>query len=169
MPFVGFAEAFVFTALRRAKVKDRRIREGVEAIRKQHGVHYALASKLLWTDHSELLFGDEDSDLTVARTGQAQFRIAVKEQLTPITYANDGYAERIRLPQFATTEVVVDPTVAFGSALIEPAGAPVNEVVARWWAGDSMDALATDYGVPLESVEEVIRAQTRKPQGLTAA
>lgn len=169
MPFVGFAEAFVFTALRRAKVKDRRIREGVEAIRKQHGVHFALASKLLWTDHSELLLGDEGSDLTVARTGQGQFSVAVKERLIPITYADDGYAKRIKLPQFAITEVVVDPAVAFGNALIEPAGAPINDVIGRWWAGDSMEALAEDYGVPLASVEEVIRAQTRKPQGIPTA
>jgi uncharacterized protein (DUF433 family) len=169
MPFVGFAEAFVFTTLRRARVKERRIREGVEAVRRDYGVEYALASRLLWTDQSELLTGSEGSDLTVARTGQAQLTEFVRDRLTPIVYADDGYAARIRLPQFELTEVVVDPTIAFGYPLIEPAGARVKDIVSRFWAGDSMEDLSLDYGVPLASVEEVIRAQTSPPRGLPAS
>jgi uncharacterized protein (DUF433 family) len=169
VPFVGFAEAFVFAFLRRAKMKESRIREGVAAVRQERGLEYALASRSLWTDRAELLTGEAGSDLTVARTGQAQFSAFVQDQLIPVVYADDGYAARIRLPQFQATEVVVDPTVAFGSPIVEPHEVRVVDLVSRWLAGDTMHDLSLDYGVPLTNVEEVIRAQARKPQGLPAS
>ena len=170
MPFVGFAEAFVFAKLRRSGMRERFIREGVEAVRRTCGLEYALASRLLWTDKSEVLWGEAEEDMVVIRTGQRQLTETVREQLWPVTYArDDGYAERIRLPQFEKTRVIVDPEVAFGYPLIEPAGARVRDVIDRFWAGDPMHDIALDLGVPLESVEEVIRAQTRPPQRIAAA
>lgn len=169
VPFVGFAEAFVFACLRRAGVPERRVRAGVAAVRGRHGIEYALASRLLWTDQSELLEGNDESALVVARTGQGQLTATVQDRLLPITYADDGYAERIRLPQFVETEVIVDPAVAFGYPLIEPAGARVKDILDRFWANDSIEDLALDYGVPPSSVEEVIRAQTHPPKGILAA
>ena len=170
MPFLGFAEAFVFARLRRAGVRDRVIRAGVDAVRRRWGLEFALASQLLWTDKSEVLWGHTSRDLEVARTGQGQFTDLVRERLELITYAEeDGYAARIQLPQFKITRVIVDPEVAFGYPLVEPAGARVKDIVDRFWAGDSMEDIALDLEVPLESVEEVIRAQTRPPQGIAAA
>lgn len=170
VPFVGFAEAFVFAKLRRSKMSDRAIREGVKAVRDKWGLEHALASKRLWTDGAELLWGAADNDLFVARTNQVQFTATVREQLSSVTYAeDDGYAKRIRLPQFARTDVFVDPEVAYGYPLVEPAGARVKDLVDRFWAGDTMTDIAHDLGVPLASVEEVIRAQTSPARGFTAA
>lgn len=170
VPFVGFAEAFVFAMLRRSGMKERIIREGVEATRARWGFEYALASRRLWTDRSEVLWGAPTEDLMVVRTGQSQFTETVREHLKPVTYAaEDGYATRIQLPQFETTKVIVDPEVAFGHPLVEPAGARVVDILDRFWAGDKMGDIARDLGVPLRSVEEVIRAQTRPPQGIPAA
>lgn len=170
VPFVGFAEAFVFATLRRAGMKEHRIHEGIRAARAQYGVEHALASRLLWTDQSELLGGEATADMEVLRTGQLQLTDTVRDRLRPVTYAEeDGYATRIRLPQFQKTEVLVDPEIAFGYPLIEPAGARVADVLDRFWAGDTMGDIALDLGVDLESVEEIVRAQTRKPQGVSAA
>ena len=166
---MGFAEAFVFARLRRAGMKEHRIREGVLAVREQHGLEYALASRRLWTDRSEVLWGDAAADLTVVRTGQQQFTELVRPLLLPVTYADDDYASKIRLPQFEQTKVIVDPRVAFGYPLIEPYGARVKDVLERFWAGERMKDIADDYGVPIANVEEVIRARTHPSRGLTAA
>lgn len=169
IPFLGFAEAFVFAQLRRLGMKEHRIREGVLAVRKQFGLEYALASRLMWTDKSEVLWGEAAEDLTVVRTGQRQFTATVRDYLKPVTFADDNYASQIRLPQFEKTDVIVDPTVSFGYPLIEPYGVRVKDVVQRFWAGEAMKDISEDYEVPLPNVEEVIRGQTRPPQGVAAA
>jgi hypothetical protein len=100
IPFIGFTEAFVLQAARRAGVPRTRIRPGVEAVKAQLGLEHALASKLLYTDGAELLvrYAAEDDDLEVARTRQRQLTKTVKRQLLLITYAGDGYAARLRFP-----------------------------------------------------------------------
>lgn len=169
IPFLGFAEAFVFARLRRLGMKEHRIRAGVMGVREQYGLEYALASRFMWSDKTEVLWGEYADDLEVVRTGQMQFTEAVRHDLHPITFADDDYAQKIRLPQFDKTDVIVDPTISFGYPLIEPQGVRVIDVVQRFWGGEPMQDISDDYGIPFENVEEVVRAQTHPAQGITAA
>jgi hypothetical protein len=47
VPFIGFAEAFVLSAFRRAGVPLQRIRPAVELLRETMGIEHALAAKNL--------------------------------------------------------------------------------------------------------------------------
>src|SRR3954453_10319616 len=62
IPFIGFAEAFVLSAAKKAGVPAHRIRPNVAAIREQFAsIDHALASKRIYTDGAELLVRrDED-------------------------------------------------------------------------------------------------------------
>ena len=142
-----------------------RIRPGVEAVRAELGIGHALASRLLYTDGAELLVRyAADEEMEVARNRQRQLTETVRSQLALITYGSDGYASRIRLPDYGPAEVVVDPEVAFGAPVVAQAGARVQDLLDRFWAGEGVNAIAADFDMNAERVEAVIRAQT-KPTG----
>ena len=158
VPFIGFAEAFVISMARRAGVPRRRIRPNVEAVQtRAGGVPHALAHRLVFTDGAEILLAHAgEDDLSVPRTWQQQMRLTVENQLRLISFAGDGYAERIRLPKYEVAEVTVDPKVASGRPLIESGGARVEDVISRYRAGDSIESIASDFEVRIEEVRELI-------------
>lgn len=168
VPFIGFAEAYVLSAFRRAGVPLQRIRPAVEVLSRTIGVEHALASRGLYTDGAEVLFDyaselDEHEllELVVVRTGQHQFSEIVREYLQRIAYGADGWASSVRLPTYQSAEVVVDPKIAFGLPLVVHGGARVEDLVDRFVAGDSVADIADDFGVPAAEVEDVIRGATR--------
>jgi hypothetical protein len=104
VPFIGFAEAYVLSAFRRA---DATHSPAVEVLSSGIGVEHALASKRMYTDGAEVLYdyaaseNDEElRGLTVVRTGQRQFAEIVRAYLKRITYGEDGWASRVRLPAY---------------------------------------------------------------------
>ncbi len=168
LPFIGFAEAHVLSAFRRAGVPMQRIRPAVEVLASTIGVEHALASRQLYTDGAEVLFNyafehDEGEllELTVVRTGQRQFSEVVRDYLELIAYADDGWAREVRLPAYERAAVIVDPRRAFGLPLVLHGGARVEDLVDRFVAGDGVADIADDFGVPEEEVEDVIRVATR--------
>jgi uncharacterized protein (DUF433 family) len=168
VPFIGFAEAYVLAAFRRAGVPLQRIRPAVDALARNIGLEHALASKRLYTDGAEVLYDyaaerneDDLLELVVVRTGQHQFSEVVRDYLKPITYGSDGWASRVRLPSYQRADVVVDPRVAFGLPHVVHGGARVEDLVDRFVAGDTLADIAFDFDVPPEEVEDVIRVATR--------
>lgn len=168
VPFIGFAEAFVLSAFRRAGVPLQRIRPAVEVLRDTMRIDHALAAEHLYTDGAEVLFdyahehGETDLlELTVVRTGQKQFSELVRGYLKRIRYADDGWASMLELPSYRYAKVVVDPRRAFGLPLLVHGGARVEDIVDRFVAGDHLADIAYDFAVPEHEVEDVIRVATR--------
>jgi uncharacterized protein (DUF433 family) len=167
VPFVGFAEAFVLSALRRAGVPMQRIRPAVARLSAEIGLDHALASRRVYTDGAEVIFdyadrSDDDALLTVVRTGQQHFAEVIKQYLRPITYGEDGWAERIQLPAYSSVAVVVDPDQAFGQPFVVQGGARVEDLVDRFQAGDTLKDIADDFGVSVSEAEDVIRVALRR-------
>lgn len=166
VPFVGFAEGFVLSALRKAGVPMQRIRPAVAKLSKEFGLDHALASRRVYTDGAEVIFdyakqADDPALLTVVRTGQQHFEEIIRAYLKRITYGEDGWAQQLRLPAYATAEVLVDPRQAFGQPLVVHGGARVEDLVDRFQAGDGFADIAADFGVPAIEVEDVIRVALR--------
>lgn len=168
VPFIGFAEAYVLSAFRRAGVPMQRIRPAVKVLSSGIGVEHALASRQLYTDGAEVLYdyaaSEQDEELrglTVVRTGQRQFAEIVRDYLKRITYGDDGWASRVRLPVYQQAGVIVDPRRAFGMPLVVHGGARVEDLVDRFVAGDTLADIAEDFGVPEPEVEDVVRVATR--------
>jgi uncharacterized protein (DUF433 family) len=157
-PFIGFAEAFVVRTALLAGVPRRRIRPGVEAIKRRAGdIQYALASRLVWTDGAEILWGVVGEDLEVASTNQKQFRETVRNELRLITYGSDGFAEYLRLPKYGSVPVTVDPFVAGGLPLVRRGiGVRVEDIVDRVEAGDTPEDVARSFRIPLEEVRQIV-------------
>lgn len=166
VPFVGFAEAFVLGALRKAGVPMQRIRPAVARLSEEIGLNHALASQRVYTDGAEVIFdyaahSDDAALLTVVRTGQQHLAEVIRDYLKRITYGDDGWAERLQLPAYARAEVTIDPRQAFGQPLVVHGGARVEDLVDRFQAGDGFAEIASDFGVPAEEVEDVIRVALR--------
>jgi uncharacterized protein (DUF433 family) len=164
LPFVGLAEAYVLAAFRKAGVPIRRITPALEKLKEDVGLEYALASGHLYTDGVEVLFdyasqADEHAARTLAesRSGQVVLRPIVSEYLRRIQWDAHGWPERLHLPGFSVADVIVDVRRAYGRPLVVRGDARVEDLVGRWRGGDSLADIATDFGVPPEEVEDVVR------------
>lgn len=173
IPFIGLAEALVLAAVRRSGVPMQRIRPALIELERSIGVEHALASKKLYTDGAEVLFdfgeASPDSDLSrvvrelvVVRSGQRVFAEVVAAYLRRIEYGRDGYASLIHVPTYERAEVVVDPERAFGAPIFERGAARVDDVLQRFWTGESLEELSQEFGVPAEQLEDVVRVASRR-------
>ncbi|MYA39341.1 MAG: DUF433 domain-containing protein, partial [Acidimicrobiia bacterium] len=166
------AEALVLAAVRRSGVPMQRIRPALKVLEQEIGLKHALASRSLYTDGAELLYdyadkqssmGESDlvMQLVVVRSGQRVFKEAVMEYLSRIEYASDGYAARIRVPAYTKAEVVADPEMSYGSPIFARGGCRVDDVLHRFWAGESIKSLEREFGVPFDELEDVVRVTSR--------
>ena len=151
----------------------QRVRPALRALEQEIGLRHALASRRLYTDGAELLYdyaggqvGTDESELVmrlvVIRSGQGVFTETVMEYLRRIEYAQDGYAARIRVPAYSRAEVVADPEMSFGSPIFVRGGSRVNDVLHRFWAGESIKSLEREFGVPYDQLEDVVRVTSRR-------
>jgi len=58
-------------------------------------------------------------------------------------------------------EVTVDPTRGFGQPIFARGGARLEDALEMFRAGEPLHAVAQEYGVPAEHLEDVVRVATR--------
>jgi uncharacterized protein (DUF433 family) len=172
IPFIGLAEGMVLAAVRRAGVPLQRVRPALAALTAEIGVDHALASKRLYTDGAELLFDYAEEvasvdaevvrDLVVIRSRQRVFADVIEQYLKLISYGPDEYASKIQLPAYEYAVVVVDPKRSFGQPIFERSAVPVSNVLERFWAGEDIDTVSAEFGVPRPEIEDVLRATSRR-------
>lgn len=172
VPFIGLAEGVVLSALRRAGVPLQRIRPALSRLQQELGLPYVLASRRLYTDGAEVLFdyadhsGDAGAaravrDLTVVRSGQRQFAGVVDRYLRRVDFGPDGYAVTLRLPAYEAAEILVDPARGLGQPVFARGGARLEDALSLFRAGESVDTVAAEYGMPREHLEDALRLATR--------
>ena len=167
IPFVGLAEGYALSAIRKAGVPLQRIRPALDRLEREFGIHNALASQRLYTDGVEVLYDytqqvEDDvpasrRDLVVVRDGQGVFAEVVREYLKRITWGADGYAVAIPLPGYAQAEVVADIRRGFGQPTFMHGGARVEDVLSLFYAGESAATVAAEFGLSVTEVEDAIR------------
>jgi uncharacterized protein (DUF433 family) len=164
VPFIGLAEGMVLAAFRRGGVSLQHIRKAVSILDRQIGIEHALASRRVYTDGAVILFDyadaasdDELAGLTEVVSRQRVFAPVVREYVQRIEYATDGWAKQLASPITRDRIVVVDPRRAFGQPIFVHGAAPVESVISRWKAGESLVHVARDFGVPAPDVEEYLR------------
>jgi uncharacterized protein (DUF433 family) len=172
IPFIGLAEGAVLTAIRRSGVSMQRIRPALEQLDRQFGVSHALASRRLYTDGAEVLFDYAESadtpglaratrELVVVRNGQHVFNEVVDAYLQRLEFDDQGYIRLIRLPAYEVAEIVVDPARGFGQPIFARGGARIEDALSLFRAGEPLDVVADEFGVPRDHLEDAVRIATR--------
>lgn len=172
IPFVGLAEGMVLAAMRHSGVPLQRIRPALARLSAEFGVGHALASQRLFTDGAEVLFDYAEHgadapaaraarDLVVVRNGQRVFNEVVDFYLRRVEFADDGYARVITLPAYRVAQLVVDPARGFGQPVFARGGARLEDALAMFRAGESLEVVAEEYGMPLDQLEDAVRIATR--------
>jgi uncharacterized protein (DUF433 family)/DNA-binding transcriptional MerR regulator len=171
IPFIGLAEAMVLTAIRSSGVPLQRIRPALKRLDGELGVRHALASKRLYTDGAEVLYDyaqqqrDEAAqalrELVVVRNDQRVFNDVVEGYLRRIEFDTGGYARVIHLPAYQVADVLVDPARGFGQPVFARGGARLEDALSLFAAGEPLEVVAEEYGIPPEDLEDVVRIAMR--------
>jgi len=172
IPFVGLAEGLVLTAMRGSRVPLQRIRPALTRLDRELGLAHALASHKLYTDGAEVLFdyaehGDDPAaakaarELVVVRNGQTVFNEIVSGYLRRLDFGQDGYARLIHLPAYESAHVIVDPARGFGQPIFARGGARLEDALSLFRAGEPLEAVAEEYGIPPVQLEDAVRIATR--------
>ena len=171
IPFVGLAEGYVLSAIRRAGVPLQRIRPALDRLRDELGIGHVLASRKLYTDGAEVLYdyaehgGDTPEarsarELVVVRNDQRVFNEIIDSYLKRIDFHDDQWARVIHLPKYGTTDVVVDQRRGFGAPIFATGGVRLETVLAAFKRGAGIDELTNEYGIPEADLLNVLRVHT---------
>lgn len=141
----------------------RHIRHSLTVLENEIGIEHALASRKLDTDGASILYDyataeNDDEVLTEVLSGQRVFHDVIRGYLERITYAKDDWAERLVLPITERTVIECDPSRGFGRPLFIIGGAPMDDVLDRFRAGEPLKDVVKDFDLHPEDVEDVIRA-----------
>lgn len=157
IPFAGLVEAYVLRSLREAGMAKSRIREAASEVRERFGTPYALASSRIATEGASIFIRYAETDVARAGDHQRPFPPDDSWHLGCISWAPDGFAERLRLRQYPVA-VVVDPAFGFGHPVILANRVPVDAVTDLWRTGEPADRIAGEFALPAADIEAICRA-----------
>jgi uncharacterized protein (DUF433 family) len=168
LPFIALAEAQILRELRNAVLSMQHIRAGVARLRKITGEEYVLATRTIATDGVDLLFNAASEvalEWVRAVGGQAGIRQVIETATVSkfVSYADDGYAERVTLKPYGASQVIIDPRFGFGQPIFEASKVPVETIADLFYGGgESVDDIADEYDLSTEEVETVLRVMARR-------
>jgi uncharacterized protein (DUF433 family) len=168
LSFSNLVESFVLASMRRVHgVSMQKVRKAVRFVGKDLGVSRPLIHGSFRTDGVNLFVHHADRLLDVSTKGQAVLREVLEESLERVDWEGD-FAARLypwvregELKRQPKT-IVVDPFRGFGQPVIAGTGIEARIVAGRYRAGESIVALAKDYSVNFEQIEDAIRCETRE-------
>lgn len=165
--FLELLEAYTIQTLRsRHRLPMRKIRKGIDYLKKDTGETYPLAQHDLGfeTDGVNLFVTRVGQLVSASERGQLAWRDVLQVFLQRVDYDAQGLALRFYpfTRDFRTDgpkSIVIDPAICFGRPSIAGRGISTAMVASRYKAGESMAELAADYACPAELIEEAIRAE----------
>jgi uncharacterized protein (DUF433 family) len=165
LSFINLIEAHVLGAIRRKhRVNMPAVRRSVDFLKKELGSAHPLADHKFETDGVDLFISHYGQFISVSQGGQIAVRELLQAHLQRIERDNRGIP--IRLYPFTRMgaldepkNIVIDPFISFGRAVIAGTGVTTELVAERFKAGESAGDLASDYGCDREKIEEAIRCE----------
>ena len=168
LSFVNLVEAHVLNAIRREhEIRLPTIRRAIAFLRNKLDSQHPLADRQFETDGLDLFIQEYGRLINISQAGQLAMRNVLEQFLKRVK--RDAQGAPIKLYLFTRSgaadeplAVVVDPAVSFGRPVLEGTGIPTEILAQRYKAGDSLEALAEDYGRPRQEIEEAIRYELLK-------
>jgi uncharacterized protein (DUF433 family) len=163
LSFRNVIELHVLAAMRRKyKIEMPAVRRAIVYLSKRLGISRPLSDQQMLTDGKDLFVEQLGKVVNISRDGQLEMRDLMEVYLLRID--RDPAGLPIRLFPFTRTRIedspkliVLNPRVQFGRPCIAGTGIPTSIIAERYRAGESIEALAKDYGQTSPNIQEAIR------------
>jgi len=143
-----------------------KVRTALDYINEKINLPHPLAHQEFYTDGVDLFIDHYGSLINASQDGKRTLKKSLQIHLERIVPDKQGLA--IQLFPFTRNQeknnprlVVIDPRIAFGRMVIADTGIPTTIIAERFFAGDSYEQLAYDYGCEIDKIEEAIRCVSR--------
>lgn len=161
LSFWNLVESSVLAAIRKEHgVSLQKVRPALDYVDRKLGMPRPLIDAEFKTDGISLFVEHFGKLIDASRHGQQVLREGLEASLKRIEADQDGLAVRLfpwRGSPFEPRVVVVDPRIAFGKPVISKTRVPLEDVLERFRAGDTIEGLSRDYRVKIETIEELVR------------
>jgi uncharacterized protein (DUF433 family) len=158
-------EAHVLAAIRRKhRVDMKAVRRAIDFLKGQFGSKHPLADHKFETNGVDLFVERYGKLMSVSQGGQLAVRQLLQAHLRRVEWDTKGMPLRLypftRIGDVEQPEnIVIDPFISFGRAVIAGTGVSTDIVAERFKASESADELAKDYECDREKIEEAIRCE----------
>jgi uncharacterized protein (DUF433 family) len=171
LSFMDLLQCWVLASLRHKEgLPMRNIRAAIETLREKYNSRHPLAEAEFETDGVHLFVRDEIGAVNLSKRDQRVLEGIMKAYLRRIDRDIEGIA--IRLYPFTRQEflkskvdvpkvVMIDPTISFGRPVLMNSGISTFVLATRYRGGDSIAALAREYGRKPGEIQEAIQWETR--------
>ncbi|MGH8906971.1 MAG: DUF433 domain-containing protein [Egibacteraceae bacterium] len=167
LPYISFAEAFILASFREAGVSLQHIRRALRRLEDELDLEHVLASRMLYHDGRRIFYGtlEESEDSQERRAAEKLFEVVsgnyvfvpvVRRYLERVSWDEQSRPKRLILPITERPILAAHPYTAAGKPVFRASGAPLEDIIARWKAGDSFEFLSKDYEVPVEDLREAL-------------
>lgn len=161
LSFWNLVECSVLAAIRKTHgVSFQKARKALLYVERELGQRRPLIQEQFATDGVHLFVQRYGKLIAASENGQTVIREVIEASLTRIECDRSGLASRLYPWSHDPTEprvVSVDPQVSFGRPTVVDSGVPVEVLLERFRAGDTIEQLASDYRVAASRVEDVVR------------
>lgn len=165
MSFMNLIEAHVLDAIRQEYgVPLTKVRTALDYVSRRIAGRNPLATQEFETDGVNLFVHRYGQLINVSQAGQLAMRQLLEAYLRRIERDASGIPSKLypftskRSPEEPKV-VVIDPSVSFGRPILVGTGVPTAVIADRYKAGESIDALADDYGRGRLEIEDAIRSE----------
>lgn len=140
----------------------RDVRNAIRYAERELGIERLLLHEQLRTSGKELFLERYGEILSLSRSGQIALKRVFEDHLARVEWDTGLFP--VRLYPFtgedhgrqAPRPIAVDAALAFGRPIVASAGVTTQAIADRVDAGETVDELASDYGITREEVEEAI-------------
>lgn len=161
LSFWNLVECSVLATIRtRHDVSLQRVRKALDFVGKRLGKRRPLIEQDFSTDGVSLFVERYGELVDATADGQSAMREVLAASLTRIDRDAAGLAMRLFPWRRSPNEprlVAVDPQIAFGRPVLVSTRVPIDVVLERFQAGDSIAHLADEYSVEPALIEDLVR------------
>ncbi len=161
LSFYNLIEAHVLRSLRTEHgVAIRELRRAIDYAEHSLAIERLLLNKDLCTHAGKVFLGEYGKLINLSASGQLAMRRMLEEHLKRVEW--NQWQFPVRLYPYVSAEptterpIAIDPDIAFGRPVVIRAGVSTEAIAGRIDAGETIEALAEDYDLKPEEIEEAV-------------
>lgn len=162
LSFWNLIEAHVLRALRTEHgIPIKEVRQALEYAERKLNIDRLLLSSELSAGAGRLFLERYGELISLKPAGQLALRQVFEAHLRRIDWDRSKFPVRLHPfvaaePQSDSTPIVIDANISFGRPVMERAGVSTATIAERIDAGETIKAVADDYGLTVAEVEQAV-------------